>query len=133
MACPPSPATRSGLARRSSTCWSTRSRRRLNKPRDGGTTARVDVQLARNSPESVSLTIADSGAGPADDVKQRLFDPFVTSKPDGAGLGLSVTREVIDQHGGRLFWRRADEMTYFTVELPVLREEAPCVETAGCR
>jgi signal transduction histidine kinase len=99
----------------------------------GGPAARVDIQLAHDSPDSVTLTVADSGTGPADDVKQGLFDPFVTSKPDGVGLGLSVAREVIDQHGGRLSWRRADQMTYFTVELPVLREEASCVEAAGCR
>ncbi|MEX2091048.1 MAG: HAMP domain-containing sensor histidine kinase [Pirellulales bacterium] len=98
-----------------------------------GSPARVCIELARKSPECVTLSVADTGSGPADDVQQTLFDPFVTGKPDGVGLGLSVAREIVEQHGGRIAWHRADQMTYFTVELPTEAAEARCVETAGCR
>jgi nitrogen-specific signal transduction histidine kinase len=62
-----------------------------------------------------------------------LFDPFVTGKPDGVGLGLSVAREVILEHGGQIAWRRDEGMTCFTIELPTASKEAVCVEAAGCR
>ena len=82
-------------------------------------------RIERKSPDRVALSVADTGSGPADDVQQTLFDPFVTGKPDGVGLGLSVAREIVEQHGGRISWHRADDMTYFTVELPTESAEAP--------
>ena len=44
--------------------------------------------------------------------------PLVTEKPDGTGLGLSVAREIAQQHGGRIRWERRDGLTCFVVELP---------------
>jgi nitrogen-specific signal transduction histidine kinase len=66
----------------------------------------------------VTLTVSDSGPGPAGNVRDQLFEPFVSEKPDGVGLGLSVAREVVEQHAGRIHWRRVGGMTQFTVELP---------------
>ena len=79
------------------------------------------------------LTVADCGAGPAESVRENLFEPFVTEKADGVGLGLSVAREMVEQHGGTIHWRRADGMTYFIVELPVEAMETSRVEAVGCR
>lgn len=93
----------------------------------------VCIELKECSPGRVVLSISDSGPGPAQDVQQTLFDPFVTGKPDGVGLGLSVAHEIVTAHGGTLSWHRADGMTHFTVELPTQSAETPCVETAGCR
>ena len=81
----------------------------------------------------MALTISDTGAGPAEDVQETLFEPFVTGKPDGVGLGLSVAREVVEQHGGRIEWHRANGVTHFTIELPTEATEAHGVETASCR
>jgi hypothetical protein len=47
-----------------------------------------------------------------------MFEPFVSGKPDGVGLGLSVAREVAEEHGGRIAWRREGNWTRFVVDLP---------------
>jgi signal transduction histidine kinase len=74
--------------------------------------------LEPNRPRAV-LTVRDSGPGPAADVAEQLFEPFVTEKPDGTGLGLYVSRQIVEAHGGTIAWDRRDEMTCFAVELPV--------------
>jgi len=48
------------------------------------------------------LTVADSGAGIAPDLRESLFEPFVTGRADGTGLGLAIARELADAHGGEL-------------------------------
>jgi nitrogen-specific signal transduction histidine kinase len=48
-----------------------------------------------------------------------LFEPFVTGKPEGIGLGLAVAKQAAEAHGGRLEWRREDGRTRFRIELPV--------------
>lgn len=98
-----------------------------------GDEPRVEIELKQTARDRVSLTISDTGPGPAQDVQQTLFEPFVTGKPDGVGLGLSVAHEIVTAHGGTLRWHRADDMTHFTMELPTQLAETPRVEIAGCR
>ena len=62
--------------------------------------------------------MGDTGKGPPETVRDSIFEPLVSSKPDGAGLGLAVAREVVERHGGEIRWRREQEWTWFTVELP---------------
>ena len=87
--------------------------------RQGGAAAKVIVHLSRHD-FLASLTVKDSGPGPAEAIRPRLFEPFVTEKPDGTGLGLFVARQVAEAHDGTVGWRRADGMTCFTLELPLL-------------
>jgi signal transduction histidine kinase len=82
----------------------------------GGT---VTVRL-RCAGDRVVLDILDTGPGPAADVADRLFEPFVTGKPEGVGLGLAVARQVIEAHGGQIAWHREGERTCFRLELPAL-------------
>ncbi|MEX2170484.1 MAG: HAMP domain-containing sensor histidine kinase [Pirellulales bacterium] len=83
------------------------------------TAGRVTIELARRSPERLELSVSDSGPGPSADVRDNLFEPFVTGHPDGVGIGLAVARDVVIRHGGDIRWRRTKNVTRFEVELPL--------------
>jgi len=85
----------------------------------GSAGARIAVELARLGDSRATLCVRDTGPGPAQAVAAGLFEPFVTGKPDGTGLGLFVARQIAEDHGGIIRWRRSDGMTEFTVELPL--------------
>ncbi len=64
--------------------------------------------------------VADTGPGLDPEVEARLFEPFVTTKPQGMGLGLSICREIIEAHGGRLWGAgRPEGGTIFFFSLPL--------------
>jgi signal transduction histidine kinase len=69
------------------------------------------------------VTVSDTGSGPPPQVADRLFEPFVTSKQGGVGLGLAVARQVAEAHDGRISFRREAGRTYFSIELPVEADE----------
>ena len=59
------------------------------------------------SGDAVYVAVRDSGPGPGVENLERLFQPFYTTKPDGMGMGLSICRKIIEDHGGRL-WASAN-------------------------
>ncbi len=61
----------------------------------------VTTSAAENN--SVEVAVSDTGPGLPDKVAKQLFKPFVTTKPDGMGVGLSICRSIIDEHGGRIW------------------------------
>jgi signal transduction histidine kinase len=77
---------------------------------------RVEVRVARAGGCS-SVTVIDQGPGIDEDQRARLFEPFFSTKPDGTGLGLSVTRAVAVSHGGAVTYDRAEGATRFTLTL----------------
>jgi signal transduction histidine kinase len=82
-----------------------------------GPGGRVQVTLSVLRSSAV-LEVRDSGPGPAPEVAERLFEPFVTGKRDGVGLGLAVARQAAEAHGGRITWRREEKQTCFVIEMP---------------
>ena len=64
------------------------------------------------------VEVIDSGPGPPAEIAGRLFQPFVTGKREGIGLGLLVAKQVAEAHGGRIDWRRVGDRTCFRIELP---------------
>ena len=83
---------------------------------------RVAIEVTGDG-DWVELRVTDSGPGPAAQVVDRLFEPFVTEKPDGTGLGLYFARQMAEAHRGTIQWQRENDQTRFTVRLPVLRED----------
>ena len=64
-----------------------------------------ELMVATKSAQAgmVEISVADSGPGIPDDIRSRLFQPFVTTKPTGMGVGLSVCQGIVQLHGGRLW------------------------------
>jgi signal transduction histidine kinase len=90
-----------------------------------GREARTLAISARADPETVEIAIQDSGPGLAPDVLDQLLCPFFTTKPDGLGLGLSISQSIVEAHGGRL-WATANAGTgvTFRFTLPVAAAHA---------
>jgi signal transduction histidine kinase len=78
-----------------------------------------DVWLSASASGSqIMLAVEDSGTGPEESVRDSMQEPFVTSKPEGIGLGLAVARAVAEEHGGVLAWERPHGRTRFAISLP---------------
>src|SRR5438445_12981568 len=58
--------------------------------------------------EEVRVAVRDTGPGLSADNLQQLFEPFFTTKPSGMGMGLSICRAIVEEHGGRL-WASENE------------------------
>jgi two-component system sensor histidine kinase PilS (NtrC family) len=65
-----------------------------------------------------AIQITDRGPGIAPDIRDRLFDPFVTTKPGGSGLGLSIVQRAVQAHGGLVTVSAPGEETRFTLVIP---------------
>lgn len=81
------------------------------------------------APGRVEIAVADTGPGIAAEVRGRLFSPFVTTKPGGMGVGLAISRAVVEEHGGEL--RCAPNPgggSVFRIILPVIPRSMPGAE-----
>ena len=76
------------------------------------------IELDEAASTRVRMRVLDSGPGPAAAIASQLFEPFVTDKPEGTGLGLAVAKQIAESHGGSLRWSRNDDVTCFEIELP---------------
>jgi two-component system sensor histidine kinase TtrS len=81
---------------------------------------RIAIEVEQVSADRVAVNIRDTGPGPGAEVLDRLFEPFVSEKPEGTGLGLYVARQLAESHQGVIRWRRDGKMTCFTVEFPTI-------------
>jgi C4-dicarboxylate-specific signal transduction histidine kinase len=63
----------------------------------------VRITVALDGPKTVEIAVTDSGRGVPGDALPRIFDPFFTTKPKGMGMGLAISRTIIEAHNGRLW------------------------------
>ena len=77
---------------------------------------------ARAESDMVQVSVRDTGPGIGDAVMQRIFEPFYTTKSEGLGMGLSISRSIVEAHGGKLWVETADGAgTTFHFTLPCNR------------
>jgi two-component system, LuxR family, sensor kinase FixL len=100
---------------------------------DGGddAPARRDLVVSAATADlaAIEVAVSDSGPGLAPEVAGRLFEPFVSTKPNGMGVGLSICRSIVEAHGGRL-WAEPNPGggAVFRFTLPA----TPSPEAGGC-
>ena len=83
-----------------------------------GELARLEVGLEGR--DAVRVEVTDDGPGIPQDVAEKVFDPFFSTKPQGSGLGLAIVRKIVDAHDGRIDLRTvAGQGTTIRVSLPV--------------
>jgi signal transduction histidine kinase len=63
----------------------------------------LTIASKRIEPDQLLIAVSDSGTGLPDDKAERIFDAFFTTKSHGTGMGLSISRRIIESHGGRLW------------------------------
>ena len=62
----------------------------------------VIVTASRSGDRLVELAVTDRGVGIAPDQLPRIFEPFLTTKPKGIGIGLSISKAIVESHGGQI-------------------------------
>lgn len=67
------------------------------------TSRELTVEVGRAQPDLLQVSVADTGPGISEEVRDRLFKPFVSDKVNGMGMGLSICRGIVEAHGGRLW------------------------------
>ncbi len=82
------------------------------------------LTLRSESPDNghIRVVVQDSGIGLTEDVKGRLFEPFFTTRSKGMGMGLSISRSIIEAHGGRL-WAESNGSGGATFQFTLARED----------
>jgi signal transduction histidine kinase len=98
-----------------------------------GERARQLVITTRNvGSDQVQVTVEDSGTGLDPNTIGKIFEPFYTTKPGGMGMGLSISRSILQAHGGRL-WATANDGpgTSFHFTLPKYQAGAADARVAG--
>jgi two-component system sensor kinase FixL len=85
---------------------------------------RVGVRTIHSNQGTVEITISDRGPGVAEAELERIFEPFVTTKTSGLGMGLSISRSIVQAHAGRI-WATGRDSGGLTVNI-----ELPCEEQA---
>jgi two-component system nitrogen regulation sensor histidine kinase GlnL len=79
-----------------------------------GSAERVELPL--------EVTVSDNGPGVPEDLRAHMFDPFVTTKSSGTGLGLALVAKIINDHGGIIEFDTAERGATFRIYLPVARD-----------
>lgn len=89
-----------------------------------GVNRNIVVRTRLRDSEMVEISVTDFGSGLPDDCDEELFQPFFTTKKNGMGMGLSVSRSIVTSHGGHMwFSRNQGGGTTFYVTIPIVPED----------
>jgi signal transduction histidine kinase len=80
---------------------------------------RIDVRISGHAEGRLRVDVIDDGEGPSEDVAAEIFEPFVTSKPEGLGLGLPLVAQSAERLAGEVEWKREGQQTRFTMTVSV--------------
>ena len=79
---------------------------------------RVDIATRPTVDGSIEVSVADNGPGIDPAVADSLFEPYQTSKESGMGMGLSISRSIIEVHDGKLWAEQRQQGAIFCIKLP---------------
>ena len=81
------------------------------------------IRTSNGDPGMVRISVSDAGPGVSEDLLSAIFEPFYTTKEQGLGLGLSLSRSIVKAHRGRIWAEsHASDGATFHVSLPYARE-----------
>jgi two-component system sensor kinase FixL len=90
--------------------------------------AELVVSVAPGEPGFTAISVSDTGSGLGEEVQARLFEPFMTTKKEGMGVGLSICRTIVEAHGGTISARNNERGPGATFAFTLPTAEAPCDE-----
>lgn len=86
----------------------------------------LSIQALQEGDDEIIVCVSDTGKGVSEDLREKLFDPFVSTRKQGLGIGLSLCRSVVDRHGGRVWLAETPGPgATFCFSLPVDRVSDP--------
>ena len=90
---------------------------------EGDSLGEIVVLTSKERPDAITISVRDNGIGIDEKQEHIVFDAFYTTKPEGMGIGLSISRSIIEDHGGQ-FWatRNPDKGTTFSFTVPIYKE-----------
>jgi len=90
----------------------------------GGTLSiKLDQGVGPSRRSEIAVTISDTGPGIPDEIRERIFEPFVTTKAQGTGLGLAITKRIVTAHHGSIKVNSFPGGTVFTIKFPAYQSE----------
>jgi len=93
----------------------------------------TEYVLAKQDKPEICLAISDTGSGIPEDVLPQLFDPYVSSKQKGSGLGLSIVKKIVEEHSARVIAKNNEQYgatvsIYFPVEIGMESKKGKSLE-----
>lgn len=84
----------------------------------------ITIRTSNTDDGYVCVEIIDNGPGVPEEIIPQLFRPFASGRPDGMGMGLTISRKIVEAHGGHIEHARAGDQTIFSFTIPI----ADCME-----